>query len=122
MRVKFAAVISIVLMLSVFGCSTGNERLIRGKWSLAGRMIGGAPSSFWFVDGSNVIGPWEKRNYATQSKGKYIFLDKKRIKITMKSGYYAGNTYFFSIVKIDEKEMILMNNFQEIKLKRRSDG
>ncbi len=118
MKIKFAKLCCIVLTLLFLACSSGNERIIKGKWSLAGRMIGGGPSSFWFKGGGTVIGPWEARNYAIQSKGKYVFIDEKHLKIMMNSGYYEGNTYFYDIVQLDEKELILRNNYQKIKLKR----
>lgn len=118
MKVKLLKLWCIVFMISLVACSSGNERIIKGKWSLAGRMIGGGPSSFWFKGGGMVIGPWESRNYVAQSKGEYVFIDETHLKIVMNSGYYEGNTYFYDIVQLDENELILRNNFQKIKLKR----
>ncbi len=117
MKLKLSKLWCIVLMLVLIACSSGNERIIKGKWALAGRMIGGGPSSFWFKGGT-VIAPWESRNYAIQSKGKYVFTDDTHFKVMMNSGYYEGNTYFYDIVKLDENELILRNNYQDIKLKR----
>ncbi len=121
MSVKLKYLACTVLMVMVVACSTGNARLIKGKWSLAGIMIGGAPSSFWFKGRGKVIAPWETRNFALESTGSYEFIDEKHIKIMMKSGYYSGNTYYFEIIKLDEKELILRTNFQEVKMKRRDE-
>ncbi len=108
-------------MLMIVACSTGNARLIKGKWSLAGIMIGGAPSSYWFKGGGQLVAPWEKRNFAMESRGTYEFIDETHIRIMMKSGYYSGNTYYFDIIKLDEKELIMRTNFQEVKMKKRDE-
>ena len=115
---KLSKLWCVVLMLLLVACSSGNERIIKGKWALAGRMIGGGPSSFWFKVGGTVIAPWEPRNYAIQSKGKYVFTDDTHLKVMINSGYYEGNTYFYDIVKLDENGLVLRNNYQDIKLKR----
>jgi len=122
LKIKFTHLCCITVMLLVVACSSADERMIRGKWLLSGSMIGGAPSSFWFKSGGTVIAPWKSSHYATQSEGKYVLLENSRLKIIMNSGYYAGNTYFFDIKKLDDKELILINNFQEIKMKRSTDS
>ena len=108
----------VVLMLIVLSCSTVNERLIKGKWSLAGRMVGGTPSSFWFKGSSTVVAPWEKHQYAFHSSGTYTFVSDMRIKIIMKKGYYKGKTYFFNVAKLDENLLIMSNDYEDIKMRR----
>ncbi|HEW81315.1 MAG TPA: hypothetical protein ENH18_02990 [Nitrospirae bacterium] len=108
-------------MLILVACSSGNESQIKGKWSLAGSMTADAPTSFWFKWGGSVVAPWEKHNIIMQSKGEYEFIDDTHIKINMQSGYYNGNSYYFEIVKLDEKKMVLKTNFQEIEMKRVED-
>lgn len=92
--------------------------MLVGKWALSESMIGGTPSSFWFKGDGTVIGPWEHHKYAMQSQGTYEFIGDKSIKISMHAGYYKGNVYIFDIVKVDEKELILRNNYEDIRLKR----
>ncbi len=118
MKVRFSDLWCVVFLLILVSCSSGNERLIKGKWALAGRIIGGGPSSFWFKGGGTVIAPWESRNYAIQSKGKYVLTDENHLKVIINSGYYEGNTYIYDIVKLDENELVLRNNYQDIKLKK----
>ena len=121
MRVRLSALCCVTLLLFLVSCSSGNERIIKGKWALAGRMIGGGPSSFWFKGGGTVIAPWESRNYAIQSEGKYVFIDNTHFRVIMNSGFYEGNTYLYDILKLDENVLVLRNNYQEIKLKRTSE-
>ncbi|HDH10834.1 MAG TPA: hypothetical protein ENG83_01295 [Nitrospirae bacterium] len=118
LKYKFNCLCAAVLILLFVSCSSANERLITGKWSLAGTMIGGAPSSFWFKGNGTVIAPWEKHNYAFQSSGSYEFVDDTHIKILMKTGYYSNNAYYFEIIKMDKKELILKSDYQSIRLKR----
>jgi hypothetical protein len=116
---KFSNICLILLVILLFvACSSEKERLIVGKWSLSGRMIGGTPSSFWFKDNGTVIAPWEKHKLALQSSGTYRFIGDTRIKLEMREGYYRGNVYFFDIVKLDKEELILRNNYEDIRLKR----
>ncbi len=81
-------------------------------------MIGGAPSSFWFKGGGDVIAPWEDRNFALKSQGICEFIDDTHIKITMKKGYYMDNIYFFDIVELSENELVLRSSYQKIKFIR----
>ena len=118
MQRKFLKLLALGLMLLLVACSSGNEHLIKGKWSLSGSMIAGSPTSFWFKWGGNVVAPWEKQNILMKSKGEYKFIDDTHISINMQSGYYNGNSYYFEIVKLDEKELVLQTNFQEIQMKR----
>ena len=111
-------VCAVVLMLIVLSCSTANERLIKGKWSLTGRMVGGTPSSFWFKSSSTVVAPWEKHQYAFHSLGTYTFVSDTRIKIVMKKGYYKGKTYSFNVTKLDENLLIMSSDYEDIKMRR----
>lgn len=117
MQRKFIKVCIIVFMFLFISCS-GNESMIKGKWALSGAMIAGSPTSFWFKMGGRVIAPWEEHRNLMESKGEYEFIDDTHIKINMYEGYYNGNIYYFEIVRLDEKEMILKTNFQEIQMKR----
>lgn len=118
MRGKFFKVCLIVLLLLFAGCSSKNERMIKGKWSLAGRMVGGSPTSFWFKGGGDVIAPWEHRGNAMESAGTYEFIDDTHLKIKMEKGYYKGNVYFFEIIKIGKNELTMRTSYQEIKMKK----
>ena len=121
MQRKFIKLFALGLMLLFVACSSGNESQIKGKWSLAGSMIAGSPTSFWFKWGGRVVAPWETHKKLNESKGKYKFIDETHIKINMQSGYLDGNSYYFEIVKLDEKDMVLKTNFQEIQMKRVED-
>ena len=121
MQRKFIKLFALVLMLFLAACSSGNEKLIQGKWSLSGVMIAGAPSSFWFKWGGSVVAPWENHKKALESSGEYEFIDDTHVRINMQSGYYNGNTYYFEIAKLNEKEMVLKTNFQEIEMRRVED-
>lgn len=105
------------MMFFFISCS-GKESRIRGKWSLNGSMIAGSPTSFWFKFGGGVVAPWEKHKSLMESRGEYEFIDDTHLKITMYEGYYNGNIYFFEVVKLDDKELVLKTNFQEIQMKR----
>jgi len=113
--------LSFLLIIFLFISCSGNESQIKGKWSLAGSMIAGSPTSFWFKMGGTVIAPWEIHKRVMESRGEYEFIDDTHIKINMQSGYYNGNIYYFEIVKLDEKEMVLKTNFQEIQMRRVED-
>ena len=121
MQRKFLKLFVLILMFLFTACSSGNESQIKGKWSLSGSMIAGAPTSFWFKRGGSIVAPWEKHKSVMKSKGEYEFIDDTHIKINMQSGYYNGNSYYFEIVKLDEKEMLLKTNFQEIEMRRVED-
>ena len=86
----------VILSFMCTSCSSKNERLLTGKWSLAGKMIGGAPSSFWFKWNGAVVAPWEDRHFAMISEGAYEFVDDTHIKIMIHEGHYKGNVYYFS--------------------------
>lgn len=118
MKIKLLAACLIILMFSLTACSSKNERLITGKWSLASAMVGGAPSSFWFKRGGTVEAPWEKHKYAIKSKGTYEFIDEKHIKIQMDSGYYRDNVYYFDVVTLSDTELTLRNNYQDVHFKK----
>jgi hypothetical protein len=92
--------------------------LIKGKWALAGRMVGGTPTSFWFKGDGKVVAPWESHRNVTESSGTYAFTDDTHIKIKMKKGYHEGNVYYFEILKLDKEELIFGTDYQEIQLKR----
>ncbi|MDH4027985.1 MAG: hypothetical protein OEU95_04045 [Nitrospirota bacterium] len=118
MKNKFINVCLVILIFMVIGCSSKNERLLKGKWTLAGRMVGVAPTSFWFKGGGSVIAPWEGQNQAVESSGKYEFIDDTHLKVQMLDGYYEGNIYFFEIINLDQDELIFRTEYQEIKLRR----
>ncbi len=118
MRDMFFKICLVVLALFFIGCSSKNERMLNGKWSLAGRMIGGSPTSFWFKGGGDVVAPWEHRRNAMESTGTYEFIDDTHLKIKMENGYYGGNVYFFEIIKLGKDELILRTNYQEVKMKK----
>ncbi len=119
MKSKLCSVCLIMLLAFVpSACSSKKDRLLSGKWSLASQMIGGAPSSFWFKGGGDVIAPWEDRNFAMKSKGIYEFIDDTHMKITMKKGFYKGNTYFFDILELSENRLVLRTNYQKVKFKK----
>jgi hypothetical protein len=118
---KFRNSCVIVLLLLAAACSSKSENMISGKWNLAGRMIGGAPSSFWFKWNGVVVAPWEKHNFAMVSEGTYEFTDPTHIKIRMDKGFYKGNVYFFDVIKLTENELVLGSNYDEFRLKRCKD-
>ena len=107
-----------LLLLILLSCSSENEHLITGKWQLAGRMIGGTPSSFWFKWNGIVIAPWEDHSFAMISEGTYEFIDNRHIKMRMDQGYYKGNVFNFEIMELSEHEMFLGSNYEEIRLKK----
>ncbi|UCD34152.1 MAG: lipocalin family protein [Nitrospiraceae bacterium] len=120
MKYRLLPLLIVLLLLLAASCS-GPERMLIGKWSLAGRMIGGAPSSFWFKRNGVVLAPWEKRSYAMLSEGTYEFTDDTHIRIVIDQGHYKGNVYQFQIIKLTENELVLGSDFEEIRLKRVSD-
>jgi len=113
--------LSVLILMFLFVSCSGNDSQIKGKWSLTGTMIAGAPTSFWFKMGGRVVAPWETHKRYMESKGEYEFVDDTHIKIKMQSGFYTGNTFYYEIVKLDENEMVLSTNFQEIEMKRVED-
>ncbi len=121
MKFKHVNLLVLMLMFLFVSCSSGNESQIKGKWSLAGSMIAGSPTSFWFKWGGRVVAPWEARKGDMKSKGEYEFIDDTHIKINMQSGFYNGNVFYFEVAKLDEKDMVLKTNFQEIIMKRVED-
>ena len=118
MQSRFISIFFILLSLLFISCSSGNERLISGRWALASRMVGNSPSSFWFKWNGNVVASWEKRDSAEKSKGEYKFIDDTHIRIEMDKGYYQGNTYYYEIIKLDKDKLILRSKFQDIKLRK----
>lgn len=92
--------------------------MISGKWSLAGRIVGDYPTSFWFKSNGTVIAPWETRGGAMKSEGEYKFVDDTHIKIKMENGYYQGNIYYYEIIKLDKEKLILRSDSQDIKLRK----
>lgn len=120
MKRNFIRLSLIILMFLFVSCSGGDSQ-IKGKWSLSGSMIAGSPTSFWFKMGGRVIAPWEKHKRTMESEGEYEFIDDTHIKVDLKRGHYAGSVYYFEIVKLDEKEMVLKTNFQQIQMRRVED-
>ena len=118
MKGKFFKVCLIVLVLFFIGCSSKNERMLKGKWSLTDRMVGGSPTSFWFKGGGDVVAPWENRKSAMESTGTYEFIDDTHLKIKLEKGYYEGNVYLFEIIKLSKEELTLSTDYQEIKMKK----
>lgn len=118
---KFVCLCFVVIILSLISCATQNEKNLIGKWTLASKIIGSSPQSYWFQKRGNVTAPWEKRDEALESSGTYKFLDDTHIKIIMKDGYYKGLTFFFQIVKVDGEELILRGSIQDIRMKRVED-
>lgn len=117
---KYKCVNMLFILLAVFfiSCSSANERMISGKWILAGRMVGDFPSSFWFKSSGSVIAPWETRGTAKKSEGDYDFPDDTHIMIKMNSGYYQGNVYYYEIIQLDKEKLILRSDVQDIKLRK----
>jgi hypothetical protein len=110
-----------VLIVSFFiACSSGNREMLRGKWLLAGKIVGNSPTSYWFQKDGNVIAPWEERVKHLRSSGKYSFIDERHIKIIMHEGPYRGITFFFEIAKLNREELILRGSIQDIKMERDS--
>lgn len=118
MNNKIINLFLVAVVLLFVSCASKSERMLKGKWSLAGSMVGGAPTSYWFKGGGTVIAPWETRKTVMESRGRYEFIDARHLKVIMDRGYYEGNVYFFEIIKLDEKELVFRTNYQEIKLKK----
>lgn len=117
MKHRLLPALTVLLLLLPAACS-GPRQTIVGKWSLAGRMIGGTPSSFWFKWNGSVLAPWEDRSFAMLSEGTYDFIDDTHIRIVMHQGHYKGYVYNFQVIKLEENELILGSNYEEIRLKR----
>lgn len=115
---KLIKVVFISLMFLFIACSSENERLIKGKWYLAGKIVAHSPTSYWFQNYGSVIAPWEKNKTAFRSAGRYTFIDDNHIKIRMNKGHHKGITFFFQIVKLDKDELILGGSIQEIRMRR----
>ncbi len=118
MKRNFAGLCIVIILLSITACSSGRNDQLVGKWELAGRIVGTAPTSYWFKKNGSVIAPWQNRKKALQSSGRYSFIDDTHIKIVMNSGYYKGITFFYEIVKADNDKLILRGSIQDIRLKR----
>ena len=108
----------LIMISSLLMMCSSRQNLIEGKWSLAGSLVGGTPSSFWFKNDGTVIANWKEQQSAFRSGGRYKFIDDIHIRITMIDGYYEGEIYNFEIKKNDENELILGNDYQNIKLKK----
>jgi hypothetical protein len=115
---KFINVCLATMVFMFISCSIGNEHPLYGKWFLAGKTVGDAPSSYWFKKNGSVIAPWVDRNNDVKSSGKFNFLDRTNVKIFIHEGYYKGSTFFFEIAELDEKELILRSKFQYIRMRR----
>lgn len=118
MRAKTINMCLVVVVLLFVSCASKSERMVKGKWTLSGSMVGGAPTSYWFKGGGTLVAPWESRKSVLESMGRYEFIDSGHLKIILDEGYYKGNIYFFEVIKLNEKEMVLRTNYQEIKLKK----
>ena len=115
---RFIKICFIVIVFMLVACESDTEKKLKGRWMLANTIMGGSPTSYWFQGGGKVVGPWHDRKSALRSGGKIEFIDNNYIKIIMKKGYYEGITFFFEIVKLDEKELILRGSRHDIKMKR----
>lgn len=120
MKSKFINLCLLTLLVLFISCSSGfeNESIIPGKWSLAGRMVGDSPSSFWFRGNGYVTAPWEKHKSKVKSRGEYEFIDDTHIKISIYDGHYKGRTYFYEIIKLDKQELVFKDATQRIKMRR----
>ncbi len=118
MSEKFIKLCIVIILLSFSACSSGKNDLLNGKWALAGKIVGTAPTSYWFQKNGTIIAPWEDRKKALQSSGRYSFIDETHIKITMNKGYYKGVTFFYEIVKLDKQKLTLRGSIQDIPLRR----
>lgn len=117
-RKELLSLICLIIMSSLLITCSPREELIEGKWSLSGKVIGATPSSFWFKNNGTVVANWKVQQSAFRSRGRYRFTDDTHIRITMMDGYYEGKIYNFEIIKNDENELILGDEYQEIKLKK----
>ncbi len=115
---RFIKICFIIIVFMLVACESNTEKKLKGKWMLANRITGGSPTSYWFQKGGKVVAPWDKRQTAFRSGGEVEFIDNTHIKLIMKKGYYKGITFFFEIVKLDEKELILRGSIQDIKMRR----
>jgi len=118
---KILSLICFLMILSSLLMCSQRGKLIEGKWSLAGSVIGVTPSSYWFKGNGTVVANWMVQQAAFRSSGRYRFIDDTHIKITMIDGYYKGKIYDFEIIKNDENELILGDEYQNIKLKKEYD-
>lgn len=108
----------VIVVLLFISCSVGRDHPLHGKWVINGRIVGSSPTSYWFQKNGKVIAPWEERAVALKSSGSYEFIDNSHIKIHIKEGYFKGITFFFEIVKVDSKDLILRGSIQDIKMKK----
>lgn len=115
---KFISTCFVITLMLLYGCSSGGNQQLEGKWILASKIVGRSPTSYWFKSNGTVIAPWEERKTALKSSGKYTFIDKNHIKIFMQRGHYSNITFFFEIVKVDKDELILRGSVQDIKMRR----
>ncbi len=108
----------IIIGLLFSACSSDNKKNLKGKWVLDGMVVGSFPKSYWFKNLGKVIAPWEDRNRALRSSGRYEFIDDTHVKIVMIDGYFNKITYFYQIVSLDREKLILRGSIQDIRLKR----
>lgn len=118
MRTRNIILIIIVAALMVVSCAQGKEKLLEGKWVLASEISGNSPTSYWFQKKGKVVAPWEDRVSQLRSIGTYEFISDKHIKIMMEEGPYRGITFFFEIIKLNNKELVLRGSIQDIHMKR----
>jgi hypothetical protein len=85
-------------------------------------VIGVTPSSYWFKGNGTVVANWMTEQAAFRSNGRYRFIDDTHITVKMIDGYYKGKTYHFEIIKNEENELILGDEYQDIKLKKEIDS
>lgn len=114
-RVRLFAVVAVLLFTA---CSQGKGKLLEGKWVLASDIMGNSPTSYWFQKDGTVVAPWEERVSQLRSTGTYEFISDRHIKIIMKEGPYRGITFFFEIVKLTDKDLVLRGSIQDIYMKR----
>jgi hypothetical protein len=115
---RFINVCFIIIVFMLVACESGTEKKLKGKWVLTNTVTGGTPTSYWFQGEGKVVGPWDKRQTAFRSEGKVEFINNTHFKIIMNNGYYKGKTFDFEIEQLDEKELILLDSIQEIKMRR----
>ena len=108
----------VIIVLLFIACTPEHQRLIEGKWVLASKITGTSPRSYWFQKNGKVVAPWEERVSQLKSSGTYTFIEDTHIKIIMNEGPYSGITFFFEIVRLNEKELILRGSIQDIHMKR----